>query len=461
MQRILQIGVALLVAVPGMAETIFTAEDYAVDSDVVLESAVKEIRSIPRDTVNFIGDGAKFLADETTTAAEGIASLYEKDEHAQTRQDGLTAVKMAWDSSSDILLRSYKVTEEVGSELMEGNAAEAGAAVDVSGSFMGMKFPKGTSIYYRPDFNRLFVRQTMDNILMVEDVLAEMHNASRELRGHQVEIETKFVEVSQSTLNELGFSWNLTQDSSLLDNLTLGATDLLTDGLRSTASALDSGVSAGVVQVAKTMGSFQWEMYISALEQSDDTDVLSAPRVVTRDGSTAIIQVGDEQMLPRAFDVSHSRNTPIIEPTDWELELVGVTMEVTPELREGGLIDLELLPKVVDIIGYDSYLIQQAHYNDQADESMDALYGTVPYLRIRELETRVTVADGNTVGMGGMIYDKVETYRDKVPVLGSIPYVGRLFRSEGERSIKRNLMIFVTASEVDINGRSTQVVLNK
>jgi general secretion pathway protein D len=209
------------------------------------------------------------------------------------------------------------------------------------------------------------------------------------------------------------------------------------------------------------MGSFQWEMYISALEQADDTDVLSAPRVVTRDGSTAIIQVGDEQMLPRAFDVTHARNCPIIEPTDWELELVGVTMEVTPELREGGLIDLQLLPKVVDIVGYDSYLIQQAHYNSQAAEERDALYGTVPYLRIRELETRVTVADGNTVGMGGMIYDKVETYRDKVPVLGSIPYLGRLFRSEGERSIKRNLMIFVTASEVDINGRTTQVVLNK
>jgi general secretion pathway protein D len=74
----------------------------------------------------------------------------------------------------------------------------------------------------------------------------------------------------------------------------------------------------------------------------------------------------------------------------------------------------------------------------------------------------VTVADGSTVGMGGLIYDKVETFKDKVPVLGSIPLVGRLFRSEGERSVKRNLMIFVTATQVDVNGRrSADLALNQ
>jgi general secretion pathway protein D len=60
--------------------------------------------------------------------------------------------------------------------------------------------------------------------------------------------------------------------------------------------------------------------------------------------------------------------------------------------------------------------------------------------------------------MGGLIYDKLETYKDKVPVLGSIPLIGRLFRSEGERSVKRNLMIFVTATQVDVNGRRSSDV---
>jgi type II secretory pathway component GspD/PulD (secretin) len=78
--------------------------------------------------------------------------------------------------------------------------------------------------------------------------------------------------------------------------------------------------------------------------------------------------------------------------------------------------------------------------------------GSLPVFRVRKIETSMTVADGSTVGMGGLIYDKLETYKDKVPVLGSIPLIGRLFRSEGERSVKRNLMIFVTATQVDVNG---------
>jgi general secretion pathway protein D len=88
--------------------------------------------------------------------------------------------------------------------------------------------------------------------------------------------------------------------------------------------------------------------------------------------------------------------------------------------------------------------------------------GQLPYFRVREMTTKVTVADGSTVGMGGLIYDKIETYKDKVPVLGSIPLIGRLFRSEGEKTIKRNLMIFVTATEVDVNGRrAVDMVMKK
>ena len=86
----------------------------------------------------------------------------------------------------------------------------------------------------------------------------------------------------------------------------------------------------------------------------------------------------------------------------------------------------------------------------------------LPYLRIRELETRVTVADGNTIGMGGPIYDKSQSFNDSVPLLGKIPFLGRFFRSEGSRSIKRNLMIFVKASTVDLDGETqADVAMNK
>ncbi len=481
----------------GLAETIITAQDYAVDSDVVLESVLQEIKSAPSDTINVIGDGIKIVTDEVVTTAKGVAAIFKGNPVEKAEKAGMIEVANAWDSSNDIIFRSYKVTDEVGQELMQGASASAGASVDVSDFFNGIDFSKKASAYFRPEFNRLFVRNTLENILFIEDVLAEQHSAVRDLMGKQVSIETKFVEVNQSTLNELGFDWNfkgkgkwdsdglnanlIAGDSgagNIIENLVLPAgQDLFSQGLRTAATALSTGVGADTFTIAKTAGSLRWGLVITALEQSDDTDVLSAPSIVTRDGNTANIMVGEERTVSLGFDVKQAESSLFVEH-DLESQLMGVSLEVTPEIRSDDLIDLEIKPKVIDLIGYDDY---QSHpdaemyavagddaaglqnagsqqiavpfFNANDAFTVPALTARMPYYRLREMETQVTVADGSTVGMGGLIYDKLETFKDKVPVLGSIPLIGRLFRSEGEKSVKRNLLIFVTATQVDVNGR--------
>lgn len=489
-RMLILVGSVLLITSTGFSEILITAQDYAVDSDVVLESAVSEIKSAPRDTVNVIGDSIKCIKDETITASKGVAAVFKKDLHAKAQKSGELAVENAWDSSNDILFRSYAVSAEIGSVLMSGVNAETivdngdGLSVDVSGFFKDIKFPRKTSAYYLPKLNNLFVRQTLENILNIEDVLADYQDARQDLMGHQVEIEAKFVEVSQSTLNELGFKWNFagkgtstadgatvangSGDANIAKNLFLPAQDILNQGLRTAASALGAGTASDTLTLTKSVGSLQWSLVINALEQSDDADVLSAPRVVTRDGSTAKIRVGEEQMMPKSFEVDNQSTSPWVIPSDWNLELMGVQLEVTPQLREGGLIDLKINPQIQELIGYDSYQLVPTYIGRYSDDTKyyggnsSGLSGSLPYYRIRKMETRVTVADGSTVGMGGLIYDKLETFRDKVPVLGSIPLIGRLFRSEGEKSVKRNLMIFVTATQVDVNGRrSSDLALKK
>ena len=452
------IGVTLLIVTPGIAETLIPA----VDSDVVLESAVDAVVSAPQDVVNRVGDAVKYVGDETGIAVRGAAAILEDDPREETKNAALRELGSAWDSSNDIIYRAFKIAPNVGESLkVAGLAIGDGQTIDVSGFFGGMDFPEKTSAYYRPEFEYLFVRQTLGNVLVIEDILAELHNANRELLGFQVEIETKFIEVNQETMNELGFGWRFNGKdggaASLVDDLVLpDGQDLFASGLRTASTALSGGSDAGLMLVSKTAGSLNWQMMISALEQADDADVLCAPRVVTRDGNTAIIEVGDEQMLPRAFDVNNGDTSPYVEHTDWELDLLGVRLEVTPELLEGDMIRLEILPRIWELSGYDSYKVlveSVCTHTDVGDRP--AVEASMPYLRVREMETVMTVDDGSTVGMGGMLYDKQETFRDKVPVLGSIPYVGRLFRSEGERSVKRNLMIFVKAGQVDVNGRTT------
>lgn len=505
MRKVMAGITALLLAQSGLAETIITAQDYAVDSDVVLESAVREIKSAPRDTVNVIGDTLKYVADETVTAANGVAAVFKSNPVEKAEKAGMLEIASAWDSSNDIIFRSYKVTAAVGKELTGGAEAVPGSSVDVSSFFSGIEFPKGTSAYFRPEFNRLMIRQTLANTIAIEDVLAEQHSAVRELMGKQVEIQTKFVEVNQSTLNELGFRWTFDSlnggDLKIFDDFSLPAGQaLFSAGLGTTAGALNSGVASDTLTLVKN-GRLNWTMVINALEQSDDSDVLSAPRIVTHDGNKATIMVGEDRMVSEGFSVKSSESSLYVQH-DLNNALMGVQLEVTPKIRSDKLIDLDLKPKVIDIIGYDSYSMTPANavmapvqglaagtaYTLGTAPANTLLYrtfssilskpfvkdadgislpvaqltATLPYYRLREITTQVTVADGSTVGMGGLIYDKLETFKDKVPVLGSIPLVGRLFRSEGEKSVKRNLMIFVTATQVDINGRrAADMALNK
>ena len=451
--NIIGIFAAVLFTASGFAETIITAEDYAVDSDVVLESAVKEVQSVPSDTVEMMGDVVKYARDETETAVEGIASIWKKDAHAETQRAGELAVEDAWDANDKIHFRSYKVSDGVGSLLQTYAADKSAPTIDATGFFKNVQFPERTSARYLPEFQSLFVKQTLPNLLAIEDVLASYQSEQKKLTGHQVEIEAKFIEVNQSIMNELGFDWTLNSDRNL-SNLSLPAgSKLLSGALRTAGTALGGAPTAGTLGISKTTGALQWDLVISALEQSSDSDVLSAPRVVTHTHEKAVIQVGEKRMVPKSFEIENQDTNPYVQHADWELQLMGVYMEVTPEIRtHDGLIDLKLNTKILDIIGYDPYQITPVIAEGTVAQIVP-LKASLPYFRVRKLETYATVADGSTIGMGGLIYDKLETFRDKVPLLGSIPLIGRLFRSEGDRSVKRNLMIFVTATQVDVDGR--------
>jgi general secretion pathway protein D len=207
-------------------------------------------------------------------------------------------------------------------------------------------------------------------------------------------------------------------------------------------------------------GSTPLDILITALDQSSGTDVLSAPRIVTQSGKKATIRVGELHYFPEVYEVGGSEATIIhAKYTDFAEKLLGVELDVNPKV-DGDQISLSLNPKVSELLGWQNYFIAAADSSYSAWQgqmrmlfSHDAVTARLPIFKRREIKTEVTIADGATMGMGGLISEKVEKYEDKVPVLGSLPLIGRLFRSEGERAIKRNLMIFVTAKKVEPTGR--------
>ncbi len=246
------------------------------------------------------------------------------------------------------------------------------------------------------------------------------------------------------------------------------------------------------------LGNADLSMILHMLSQRSDTDLLSAPKVVTKSGQEATIKVVTIYRFPQDYDVtiqstssgssgyygssggSSGKILPMVEPQNFETQEVGVILTVTPDLSPEGLINLQLQPKIVsepewrdfgmkvpmDAVMGDTNIMTQGLDGLQnltsAKSNDDIQWFSVPmeqpFFKERSIDTHVTLYNGATIVMGGLITEERRSMEDKIPFLGDIPFIGRIFRSRSEWSNKRNLLIFVTARLVDPNGR--QIVQN-
>ncbi len=404
----------------------------------------------------------------------------------------------------------FDVMPSVGSKIMMSSGSDnASALIDVRGFFSTVPFPASSSAQYNPEFNILLVRNVPKHLVKVEALLNRYNAKAVEERSRQVEIETKFIEVAEGALDELGFEWTIGESGTYLNNDTWavpGGQKLFTDTLRTGAESFDSAVgtggraagfnsyarpsasslgdslvdTAGELLIQKVKGDIKVNLIIRALERQEGSDLLSAPKVLAKSGETATIHVGEIRSFPTAYDVVIERYAqPSLLPLDYKEYKTGVMLEVTPQLDpENGTIDLKLAPEIRELAGFDEQHVGTIwpEFGDEALDmnsdtpannnlvdfltareenrtiNADRLIAHMPVFRSRKVETRVTIEDGSTIAMGGLIKEKLETFKDSVPILGKIPFIGRLFRSEGEKSVKRNLLIFVTANQVDATG---------
>jgi len=363
----------------------------------------------------------------------------------------------------------------------------------------GVTFPEGASANYLSASSRLIVRNTQANLDLIDTLVdAAIGSAPR-----QVEIEAKFVEIQQNNLKELSFAWTLGAPpikTGPNGNLAIGGGDTAvggtngvittynrTGGLAIGANAIDallfptSGLSGALAPAASMSGVLsgaQYSVLIQAMNQKKGIDLLSAPRVTTKSGQRATIEVIREFRYPTEFQppqipsnvggggsgsgvtISIIPITPTT-PTGFETRNTGVTLEVEPQVGpDGYTIDLNLVPQVVEFEGFINYgspinTINPSLLGGVAGSGTIELTPNVinqPIFSTRKVTTSVTVWDGQTVVLGGLMREDVQKTQDKVPFLGDIPLLGRLFRSDVDQHIKRNLVIFVTARLINPAG---------
>lgn len=348
------------------------------------------------------------------------------------------------------------------------------------------------------DGTQIIVTQIPKNIKRLQAILANYNSID------QIEIETKFLEVQQGTLDELQFRWsfhnshvdiatgkgnydslrtlaqgfsshnNASQPGSIVieNPSSTGGTDVKTIPISNEAPAIPNGINLGqnttpLIDVLSVINGAQLGFMMRALEQETGSDLMSAPKLTVLSGKTAEIVIAQELRYPQDYgeiqssvgnssgfnSTSSAAGVTITAgtPRNFKTRNVGVEMAVTPIVERDGKISLQLEPSVTEFEGFVEY----------GGVSVAVAAGTTvtvpsgffqPIFSTRKISTEVTIEDGATVVMGGLTREEVKEIHDKTPILGDIPLLGKLFRSKGKSSQKRNLLIFVTAKRVDPHG---------
>lgn len=268
------------------------------------------------------------------------------------------------------------------------------------------------------------------------------------------------------------------------------------DNLLSTGTATGTAsVAPGIFSAAGIFTDPQFQTVMRGLSQKKGVDLMSAPSVTTKSGTRATMEVVREFIYPTEFDppqlpqggggaltLGGSGGNQIATPTTptaFETRRTGVSLEAEPTVgADGNTIELTLSPEVVEFDGFINYgspilsPSSQSVLPIQLGQAGGTVVGTTGYVPIsqperlvtpniinqpvfsvRKVTTGVSIWDGQTVALGGLIREDVQDVQDKLPIVGDLPFIGRLFRSESEQHYKRNLMIFVTAHLIDPSGQ--------
>lgn len=353
-------------------------------------------------------------------------------------------------------------------------------------SMRGILFPTGSQIAWDVRTNTLIVTNTHDNIKALENLLLEL-----DTQLPLVLIEAKFVEVREEDLKELGLKWKQYLQSqgggpewginvfnpSYVTGTTLPAAQTTTqNGNDAIMRQYNSGNIGKLINdysvpinnfVGKAIGNFDFWLY--ALDQCTMTEVLSAPKVVTKSGTPAVINVVEENYYPTSWSaptVSVTDNTVTVnlsKPTFAEPTDLGIRLNVIPTVSSNNYtILLDLRPQVVAFDGWSDYRYHIKWQQGTSTTPNDTLIPVkMPKILHKDVTTKVRIFDGETVVVGGIITDDTVTTDDQVPILGNIPLIGRLFRSQYKESTKKNLLIFVTAKLVNPDGSTVRKILNE
>ncbi len=405
-------------------------------------------------------------------------------------------------SAGDLLRKSYTVRreffdtkpkkeDESGSTSRRSRRSKSKAKADVGSTAgadvravfeqNGVTFPQGSWVQYVPSTGILTVNNTPENHELI-DALVGTDPGLR-----QIEVEAKFIEIAQNDLDEVSTAMNMVKNGNYTSALATprasrenmnGFNQL--DGLRSNGDISQNSVENLLFGASTTQSNqlntqlsvlnFNIDILVRALSQKQSFDLMSAPKITARNGEMAKIKAVRRFWFPDTFNpptlpppanvtlgvgVSMANSITPAFPSNFQEKQLGVSLEVTPTiLASGDEVNIDLVPMVDDFEGFINYgePIPSPGGSITAGPFVTQNVINMPVFNTRKVTTSVSVRDGNTIMLGGLMREDTKTIDDKVPLLGDIPLIGRAFRSKVEQTLKKNLIVFVTPRIVDERG---------
>ena len=256
------------------------------------------------------------------------------------------------------------------------------------------------------DTNSVIVVSPPEDRAVVQAILEQMDEIPK-----QVMIETLVVEANLDKAHQLGIEFSGTQDNPF-------------GGFHGTQTESQSyGLRGNVAQpqgLRYTLGAGQYQVFLQAVQTDSRFNVLSTPRIFTTNNATA--QINISQSLPYVTNQTVTTTGTILY--NYNFLSVGIVLTVTPRITSNGYVTMDVTQTANDFVSYTSF--------------------NAPIVNQREAQTTVSVKDGETVVLGGIINNSVSRTVSKIPFLGDLPIVGNLFRSTSKTDNKTELLVFLT-----------------
>ena len=332
----------------------------------------------------------------------------------------------------------------------------------------------GANVTYNAKLGRVVIKNDSKNLEKMKAFL-EHRKTSEEA---MIQLQIKLVEMSQNDIDELAFNWQYAVNSN--QSYYTGGSDTTTPlssdrkltratVIQSSSNELmryymsDPTLTTSPVQDANY--SFMWAnsdgtkvtANMFALDWADSKDVLASPRITTLPGHTAKIEMVTIRYFPEDWDTidvdtefvryGTSITRATAQPNLEKEKKLGPRFEIKPDIiTRGGekLIKLHLYFPIETFS--DEWIIYDNSNNDDGD------YIQMPIFNTRTITCDIILGDGETIVLGGVSKDDTTTVNDKIPILGDLPIIGRLFQSKYSTASKNNLLIFVTGRLVKPDG---------